>query len=34
MVLAKACTAFDLRTECEPMKAILAGEVQDIGTGA
>jgi hypothetical protein len=24
IVDAKACTAFDLRTECEPMKAILA----------
>jgi hypothetical protein len=28
---AKACTAFDLRTECEPMKAILALRVQGIG---
>jgi hypothetical protein len=31
MVLAKACTAFVLRTECDPMKAILAGCVQVIG---
>ena len=29
--LAKACTAFVFRTECEPMKAILAGWVQGIG---
>jgi hypothetical protein len=28
MVEAKACTAFDLRTECEPMKAILARRPQ------
>jgi hypothetical protein len=31
MVLAKACTAFDLRTECEPMNAILAWPFHDIG---
>jgi hypothetical protein len=29
---AKAWTAFVLRTECEPMKAIFAGRVQDTGT--
>ena len=31
MVLAKACTAFDLRTECEPMNAILAWPFHGIG---
>src|SRR6185503_161023 len=31
IVLAKACTAFVLRTECEPMKAILASLVHGIG---
>jgi hypothetical protein len=30
MVDAKAWTAFDLRTECEPMKAIFARRLQGI----
>src|SRR3970282_1297462 len=34
MVLAKACPAFALRPECEPMKAILAGWVQGIVAGS
>ena len=31
MVEAKACTAFDLRTECEPMNAIFAERCQGMG---